>query len=72
MSAFFGSSTSRSRTPREGVARTSAASLTIIADLVAGGRIEIPITSTYPLDQVREAYEEVEHRHARGKIVLLP
>jgi NADPH2:quinone reductase len=51
---------------------TSARNLAIIADLVATGRIEVPITSTYPLDRVREAYEEVEQRHARGKIVLVP
>ena len=51
---------------------TSAGNLAIIAELAAGGRIEIPIAATYPLDRVREAYEEVEERHARGKIVLVP
>jgi NADPH:quinone reductase-like Zn-dependent oxidoreductase len=51
---------------------TSARNLTIVADLVASGRIEVPIASTYPLGRVREAFEEVEQRHARGKIVLIP
>ncbi len=51
---------------------TSARNLAIVADLVATGRIEVPIAATYPLDRVREAYEEVERRHARGKIVLVP
>jgi len=51
---------------------TSAANLAIIAELAATGQIEIPVAATYPLDQVREAYEELEQRHARGKIVLLP
>jgi NADPH:quinone reductase len=51
---------------------TSAANLAIIAELAAGGQIEIPIAATYPLERVREAYEEVERRHSRGKIVLLP
>jgi len=27
---------------------------------------------TFPLDQVREAYAELEKRHTRGKIVLVP
>jgi NADPH2:quinone reductase len=46
--------------------------LTEMADLVASGRIEIPIAATYPLDQVRDAFAELEQRHTRGKIVLIP
>ena len=40
--------------------------------LVADGAVEIPIARTYPLDGVREAYEELNARHTHGKIVLLP
>ena len=43
-----------------------------MADLVANGQIEIPIAGTFPLDQVRDAYTELEKRHTRGKIVLIP
>ncbi|GAA4258319.1 NADP-dependent oxidoreductase [Dactylosporangium darangshiense] len=43
-----------------------------MADLVASGVIEIPIAATYPLDRVADAYREVDRRHTRGKIVLLP
>jgi NADPH:quinone reductase len=46
--------------------------LTEIADLVASGRIEIPIAATYPLTRVKDAYDELEKRHTRGKIVLIP
>jgi NADPH2:quinone reductase len=46
--------------------------LSEMADLVASGRIEIPIAVTYPLDQVRDAFAELEQRHTRGKIVLIP
>ena len=46
--------------------------LTEMADLVASGAIEIPIAGTYPLDRVADAFEELEHRHTRGKIVLIP
>jgi NADPH:quinone reductase len=46
--------------------------LTEMADLVASGKIEIPIAATYPLDQVAAAYEQLEQRHTRGKIVLIP
>ena len=43
-----------------------------MTDLVASGRIEIPIAASYSLDEVRQAYTELEQRHTRGKIVLIP
>jgi NADPH:quinone reductase len=43
-----------------------------MAELVAAGKIEIPIAATYPLDEVREAFEQLEDRHTLGKIVLIP
>ena len=46
--------------------------LSEMAGHVAAGRIEIPIAATYPLDDVREAYAQLEQRHTRGKIVLIP
>jgi NADPH2:quinone reductase len=43
-----------------------------MAELVAAGKIELPIAATYPLDEVREAFEQLEDRHTLGKIVLIP
>ena len=43
-----------------------------LAGLIAAGRLEIPIAKVYPLEKVREAYQELEQRHTRGKIVLEP
>jgi NADPH2:quinone reductase len=51
---------------------SSAEVLGEITDLVAAGRIRVPIAATYPLDQVRAAYQELEQRHTHGKIVLVP
>lgn len=51
---------------------TSVEVLTEMAELVATGRIELPIAAGYPLDAVRKAYAELEKRHTRGKIVLIP
>jgi D-arabinose 1-dehydrogenase-like Zn-dependent alcohol dehydrogenase len=31
--------------------------------------LEIPIAGTYGLDQVQDAFRELEKRHTRGKIV---
>jgi NADPH:quinone reductase-like Zn-dependent oxidoreductase len=43
-----------------------------LAGLLSAGRLEIPIAKVYPLADVREAYQELEQRHTRGKIVLEP
>jgi NADPH:quinone reductase-like Zn-dependent oxidoreductase len=53
-------------------AAASAEVLAELADLVATGELEVPIAATYPLDEVRAAYTELEKGHTRGKIVLLP
>ena len=46
--------------------------LTEMATLVATGEVEIPIAARYPLDQVQDAFAQLEQRHTRGKIVLIP
>ena len=43
-----------------------------LADLIDKGQLEIPIAGVYPLEQVRDAFREVERGHTHGKIVLLP
>ncbi len=43
-----------------------------LAALAAGGELEIPIARTYPLEQVRDAYRQLDERHTHGKIVLVP
>jgi NADPH:quinone reductase-like Zn-dependent oxidoreductase len=53
-------------------AGASADVLAQLAALIDEGALEIPIAATYPLEQVREAYAELERNHTRGKIVLLP
>jgi NADPH:quinone reductase-like Zn-dependent oxidoreductase len=53
----------------------AAASVEVLAELIElidGGQLEVPIARVYPLDQVRDAYRELERRHTRGKIVLVP
>ena len=53
-------------------AGSSAETLRSLAELIAKGELEVPIAATYPLSQVREAYEELAAGHTRGKIVLIP
>ena len=46
--------------------------LTELAAALASGEVEMPIAATYPLEQVREAYRDLENGHTFGKIVLIP
>jgi NADPH:quinone reductase-like Zn-dependent oxidoreductase len=48
----------------------SAAVLAELAGLVAVGRLQVAIAATYPLAEVRAAYDELAGGHTRGKIVL--
>ncbi len=43
-----------------------------LAALIVQGHLEIPIAHVYKLEQVREAFAELEQHHTHGKIVLLP
>ena len=43
-----------------------------LADLVAGGELEVPIAGVFALDDVRDAYRQLELRHTRGKLGLRP
>ena len=51
---------------------SSPAVLAELAQLIVDGKLEIPISATYPLEQVRDAYRELEQRHTLGRIVLNP
>lgn len=54
-----------------GTAR-NAVVLAELAGLVASGDLDVPIAATFPLDDVRAAFELLEQGHTLGKIVLLP
>jgi NADPH:quinone reductase-like Zn-dependent oxidoreductase len=43
-----------------------------LAQLIAGGEIELPVAASFPLERVREAYTLLENGHPPGKIVLIP
>ena len=53
-------------------AAANAQVLAELAELISTGRLDIPIAAAYPLAEVRDAYRELEKRHTRGKIVLIP
>ncbi|WP_329261684.1 NADP-dependent oxidoreductase [Streptomyces sp. NBC_01478] len=41
-----------------------------LAELVSKWLLTVPVGEVYPLEQVQEAYRQVQRRHTRGKIVL--
>jgi NADPH:quinone reductase-like Zn-dependent oxidoreductase len=54
-----------------GAAAASAATLAELAEAIAAGDLVVPIQRTYPLDEVRAAFTELEAGHIAGKIVLI-
>ena len=54
------------------MAGASADVLAELAGMIDKGILEIPVARVYPLDQVQDAYRELEERHTLGKIVLKP
>jgi NADPH:quinone reductase-like Zn-dependent oxidoreductase len=55
-----------------GADAATAAVVAELADLVAQGQLDVPIAGVFPLDDVRNAYRQLEKRHTRGKLVLRP
>jgi NADPH:quinone reductase-like Zn-dependent oxidoreductase len=51
-------------------AGSSAAILAELAGLIAAGELEVPITATFPLAEVQDAYRRLDQGHMLGKIVL--
>ncbi len=43
-----------------------------LAELIATGKLDVPIAATFPLDDVQAAFRQLEQGHTRGKIVLKP
>ncbi|MDQ1460334.1 MAG: hypothetical protein QOI08_1818 [Actinomycetota bacterium] len=55
-----------------GAAAASAATLADLAEAIAAGNLVVPVQRTYPLEDVRAAFSELEAGHVAGKIVLIP
>ncbi len=55
-----------------GEVTASAATLAELAEAIAAGDLVVPIQRTYPFDEVRAAFTELEAGHTAGKIVLIP
>lgn len=55
-----------------GADAATAAVLAELADLIARGELEVPISRVFALDDVRDAFRQLELRHTRGKLVLRP
>jgi NADPH:quinone reductase-like Zn-dependent oxidoreductase len=53
-------------------AGASAATLEVLAGLIAAKELELPIARTYSLAEVVTAYTQLAKGHIRGKIVLIP
>ena len=56
--------------PSEEKSKEQTQTLARLADLAASRAVNILISGFYPFEKVRDAFDDLEKRHARGKIVL--
>ncbi|MFH8387592.1 NADP-dependent oxidoreductase [Kitasatospora sp. NPDC018058] len=47
-------------------------SLPLLADLIATGKLDVPVWRAYPLAEAAKAHADIEARRNQGKVVLLP
>src|SRR5262249_12025288 len=52
------------------IAKSNQSDLSLIAGLMASGKVTPVIDTCYPLSDVAEAIRYLEHGHARGKVVI--
>jgi NADPH:quinone reductase-like Zn-dependent oxidoreductase len=58
----------------KGVGGAAAARIEVLKellDLIAEGKLEVPVAGSYPIDEVKEAYQYLETKHDIGKVVLV-
>ncbi len=56
----------------DGGAAGRTADVAAVLELILAGRVQFSVHRSYPLEQVRDAYRELEEGHPRGKVVLIP
>ncbi|WP_217371855.1 zinc-binding dehydrogenase [Spirosoma rhododendri] len=53
-------------------AASNADVLAELAGLIDAGKLEFPVAGSYPLSDVKAAYDDLDAGHTHGKIVLIP
>jgi NADPH:quinone reductase len=43
-----------------------------VLELIEGGKLDVRIGARYPLEQARQAHEDLEARKTTGKLLLIP
>jgi NADPH:quinone reductase-like Zn-dependent oxidoreductase len=67
---IVGTSISRGKKIKGGVALNNMARMTFIAELAATGELKAVIDRSYPLEHIAEAFKYVEQGHKKGTVVI--
>ena len=54
------------------VASENGADIALLAEMMASGRLHMPIDSVYPLTEIEEALDHLSEGHAAGKVIVEP
>ncbi|WP_151088718.1 NADP-dependent oxidoreductase [Hymenobacter baengnokdamensis] len=54
------------------MAQPSVPDLDHLRELADAGKLHLPIAATFPLAEVKKAFEQIESKHTTGKVVIIP
>ncbi len=54
------------------MAQPSVPDLAHLRALADAGKLQVPVSATFPLADVKKAFEQIETKHTTGKIVIVP
>ncbi|WP_233635621.1 zinc-binding dehydrogenase [Hymenobacter setariae] len=46
--------------------------LDFLRELADSGKLEVPVSATFALADVKQAFEQIETKHTTGKVVIVP
>jgi NADPH:quinone reductase-like Zn-dependent oxidoreductase len=54
------------------MAQPSVPDLDFLRELADSGKLQVPVSATFALADVKQAFKQIETKHTTGKVVLTP
>jgi NADPH:quinone reductase-like Zn-dependent oxidoreductase len=54
------------------MAQPSVPDLDHLRELADSGKLQVPVAATFPLAEIKKAFEQIETKHTTGKVVIVP
>ena len=54
------------------MAQPSVPDLNFLRELADSGKLQVPVSATFGLADIKQAFEQIESKHTTGKVVVVP